>query len=69
MYRYRVHFSSPDETTVGMAAQLPYEVESAEPYEVGSRIEIRGKAWIVTQAAMVDQNLGDFADISVWPAE
>jgi hypothetical protein len=69
VYRYRVHFPTPDDTALEVANAEPAEIEVEEAYEVGSRFEYEGRAWVVTQMPLEQQTLGAYADIMVWPAD
>ena len=67
MYRYRIVFPTrPDQQLERADTAM---IESAEPYEVGSKIEYGGQTWLVTKVPFQEQDLGDYADLLVWPAE
>jgi hypothetical protein len=67
VYRYRLVFpTAPDQQLERADTAM---IESEEPYEVGARIEHGGKLWEVTQGPVEQQDLGDYADLLVWPAE
>ena len=67
MYRYRLVFPAAADQQLEHARTAM--IESVEPYEVGSTIEFEGKTWQVTQVPLEQQNLGDYADLRVWPVE
>lgn len=67
MYRYRIVFPAVPGQQLEQAKTAM--VESEEPYVIGATIEHDGKLWQVTQLPLEAQDLGDYADIRVWPAD
>jgi hypothetical protein len=67
VYRYRIVFPTAPDQQLERADTAMIEVE--EPYEVGAKITHQGKVWQVTKVPFQAQNLGDYADVLVWPVD
>jgi hypothetical protein len=67
VYRYRIVFPTrPDQQLEKADTAM---IESDEPFEVGAKIEHGGRTWVVTKVPFQEQDLGDYADLLVWPAD
>jgi hypothetical protein len=67
MYKYRLVF--PPAAGYSDVASKTAIIESERPYAVGEKIEFKGRLWEVTETPLDPENLGDYADLMVWPAD
>ena len=67
MYRYRIVFPNAPDQQLERSETAMIEVE--KPYEVGAKITHGGKVWQVTKVPFQAQDLGDYADVLVWPVD
>ncbi len=68
MPRYRLIFEGPEGLADHYGGELgSARIKSDRFYEVGDVVEYKGNRWVVTMAPLDQPDLGQEADLTVWP--
>ena len=67
MPSYRLIFPVPEGTPI--EEERSAHIETEKRYKVGDQIEHGGRLWQVTKAPLEEPELGETADLMLWPVE